>query len=148
MGGAGKFGLRGGKFMGKIINGEEIELRETPFVRRVMGEADTRTSQADYYDRIEGLKNKETALKNLRGAERRSYRDANEEYIRMFYLMKNTETSLSKLRKRRKAMKKSAGDSPLAAKAFAEYEEKFFDYEKRLYNRFNKQYDKILGREK
>ena len=148
MGGAGKFGLRGGKFMGKIINGEEIELRETPFVRRIMGETDSRTSQADYYDRIGGLKNKETALKNLQGAERLSYRNANEEYIRMFYLMKNTETSLSKLRKRRKAMKKSAGNSPLTAKAFAEYEEKFFDYEKRLYNRFNKQYDKILGRGK
>ena len=148
MGGAGKFGLRGGKFMGKIINGEEIELRETPFVRRIMGETDSRTSQADYYDRIGGLKNKETALKNLQGAERLSYRNANEEYIQMFYLMKNTETSLSKLRKRRKAMKKSADNSPLTAKAFAEYEEKFFDYEKQLYNRFNKQYDKILGRGK
>ena len=145
-GGAGKFATRTLKYMGKVVDGEDIELKETPFVRRVYGETDTRESQEDYYDRIGLLKNKKNALNNLTGPERINYRKDNLDYVKMLGLMDTTEKQLRKLRKTRRELEKRASLRPSTAIQFSDYEEKSYEIEKKLYNRFNKQYDKIVGR--
>ena len=138
--------IRDRNYMGNVIDGEEIELKDTPFVRRVYGETDERESQEDYYDRRGTLDNKENALKNLTGAERLEYRRDNVDHIKMLGMYKATEKQLRKLRKQRKEMERRASMNPAFAKQFAEYEEKVFEMEKKLYNRFNKRYDKVVGR--
>ena len=145
-GGAGKFATRTLKYMGKVVDGDDIELKETPFVRRVYGETDTRESQEDYYDRIGLLKNKKNALNNLTGPERINYRKDNLDYVKMLGLMDTTEKQLRKLRKTRRELEKRASLRPSTAIQFSDYEEKSYEIEKKLYNRFNKQYDKIVGR--
>lgn len=145
-GGAGQFVKRGGQFIGKVASGEDIELKDTPFLRRVYGETDQRESQGDYFDRIAILKNKETALKNMTGADRLSYRDDNINHLRMLNLYKGTEKKLKELRKRRKKLNRMASFNPEFAEKLSDYEETYFEVEKRYYNNFNKQYDKVVGR--
>ena len=64
----------------------------------------------------------------------------------MLGLMDTTEKQLRKLRKTRRELEKRASLRPSTAIQFSDYEEKSYEIEKRLYNRFNKQYDKIVGR--
>ena len=145
-GGAGQFVKRGLQFAGKVVDGEEIELKDTPFLRRVYGETDQRESQGDYFDRISILKNKENALKNLTGQDRLSYRNKNVDHIKMFNLYKLTEKKLKKLRTQRKKLNNAANANPEFAKNLADYESKYFEVEKSYYNMFNKKYDEIVGR--
>ena len=149
LGGAGQFGKRTKDLAEKILSGEEIaESREIPFVRRLMGESNDRGSQSDYYERRALLNNKKTAYLAMQGAERTSYKEGNEDYLKMLYSLKNIESRLKKLRTKRKDAEKFAASSPSHAKKFAEFEKKVFDYESELYNAFNKRYDEIVGRDK
>lgn len=149
LGGAGQFGKRTKGLAEKILSGEEIaESREIPFVRRLMGESNDRGSQSDYYERRALLNNKKTAYLAMQGAERTSYKEGNEDYLKMLYSLKNIESRLKKLRTKRKDAERFAANSPSHAKKFAEFEKEVFDYESELYNAFNKRYDEIVGRDK
>jgi hypothetical protein len=64
----------------------------------------------------------------------------------MLNLYKGTEKKLKELRKRRKKLNRMASFNPEFAEKLSDYEETYFEVEKRYYNNFNKQYDKVVGR--
>ena len=82
------------------------------------------------------------------GPERLAYRKEFVDFIKMMPLMMNTESRLRKLRERRKKLEAIADASPANAKEYGEYVDQIYDIEQTLYNRFNKQYDKVVGRTK
>jgi hypothetical protein len=147
-GGAGTFGLRNMNALEKWAKGEELETREMPFIRRIMGEPNEQMSMSDYYDRKVKLEQKEAALEGYRGAERLQYRNRNKDYITMFNLLDQSERQLRQLRKARSEIRTAAALSPANAKLYAEREEQIEDAIQKIYDRFNKYYDKRVGRTK
>ena len=148
LGGTGQFAKRVFTLGEKVTKGDQIERQDIPFFRRVKGETNARESQADYFERIGAIKNKRKALQNIVGPERLAYRKENVDFIKMMPLMMNTESRLRKLRERRKKLEAIADASPANAKEYGEYVDQIYDIEQTLYNRFNKQYDKVVGRTK
>lgn len=147
-GGAGTFGLRNMNALEKWAKGEELETREMPFIRRIMGEPNEQMSMSDYYDRKVKLEQKQAALEGYRGAERLQYRNRNKDYITMFNLLDQSERQLRQLRKARSEIRTAAALSPANAKAYAEREEQIEDAIQKIYDRFNKYYDQRVGRTK
>jgi hypothetical protein len=147
-GGAGTFGLRNMNALEKWAKGEELETREMPFIRRIMGEPNEQMSMSDYYDRKVKLEQKEAALEGYRGAERLQYRNRNKDYITMFNLLDQSERQLRQLRKARSEIRTAAALSPANAKAYAEREEQIEGAIQKIYDRFNKYYDERVGRTK
>ncbi len=147
-GGAGAFALRNANALEKWSKGEELKTRELPFIRRIMGEPDERIGMSDYYDRKVKLERKEKALDEYRGARRVQYRRDNADYVTMFGLLDRAERDLRALRKRREKARGLAASSPENAVRAARLEEEVEQQMNAVYNRFNKEYDKRVGRTK
>ena len=148
LGGAGTFGLRNYDAFEKWQKGEELKVREIPFLRRIKGEPDERVGAADFYERKIKLEQKEARLDALRGRERLRYRRENSGYFKTLSDLDRAERRLRDLRKRRDRLKVLASRSPDAAVRFAEAEQRIYDLMNLTYNRFNKSYDRKVGRTK
>jgi SAM-dependent methyltransferase len=147
-GGAGAFALRNANALEKWSKGEELKTRELPFVRRIMGEPDERIGMSDYYDRKVRLERKEKALDEYRGARRVQYRRDNADFVTMFGLLDRAERDLRALRKKRERARGLAASSPENAVRAARLEEEVEEQMNAVYNRFNREYDKRVGRTK
>jgi hypothetical protein len=148
LGGAGTFGLRSMNAFEKWLAGEELESREVPFLRRVMGEPDKNIAVADYYDRKVKLEQKEAAIQGLRGADRIKYRERNQDYVTMFGVLNSIERKLRKVRQMESQLKSRAALSPANAEQYATGLEVLEERKQKLYDQFNNLYDKRVGRTK
>jgi hypothetical protein len=148
LGGAGTFGLRSMNAFEKWLAGEELESREVPFLRRVMGEPDKNIAVADYYDRKVKLEQKEAAIQGLRGADRIKYRERNQDYVTMFGALNSIERKLRKVRQMESQLRSRAALSPANAEQYATGLEVLEERKQKLYDQFNKLYDKRVGRTK
>jgi hypothetical protein len=148
LGGAGTFGLRSMNAFEKWMAGEELESREVPFLRRVMGEPDKNIAVADYYDRKVKLEQKEAAIQGLRGADRIKYREQNQDYVTMFGVLNSIERKLRKIRQMESQLRSRAALSPANAEQYATGLEVLEERKQKLYDQFNKLYDKRVGRTK
>ena len=148
LGGFGKFGLNTASTISGALQGEEIDPNKRPFARKVYRETDSMEAQADFYDRDHTLKQKEKALKNLNPEDLDRFFKENEEYIQMIPLMKANQSELRKLREYRKLLQSASNSNPTAALNFPEEEERLDLIEEGIYKRFNKEYDKVVGRTK
>ena len=148
LGGAGTFGMRNYDAFEKWQKGEELKVREIPFLRRIKGEPDERVGAADFYERKIKLEQKEARLDALRGRERLKYRRENSNYFKTLSDLDRAERRLRDLRKRRDRLKVLASRSPDSAVRFAEAEQRIYDLMNLTYNRFNKSYDRKVGRTK
>jgi hypothetical protein len=148
LGGAGTFGLRSMNAFEKWLAGEELESREVPFLRRVMGEPDKNIAVADYYDRKVKLEQKEAAIQGLRGADRIKYRERNQDYVTMFGVLNSIERKLRKVRQMESQLRSRAALSPANAEQYATGLEVLEERKQKLYDQFNKLYDKRVGRTK
>jgi hypothetical protein len=148
LGGAGTFGLRSMNAFEKWMAGEELESREVPFLRRVMGEPDKNIAVADYYDRKVKLEQKEAAIQGLRGADRIKYREQNQDYVTMFGVLNSIERKLRKVRQMESQLRSRAALSPANAEQYATGLEVLEERKQKLYDQFNKLYDKRVGRTK
>ena len=99
-GAAGTTAKRAGQLIAKLQSGEEIETREIPFIRKIMGEANLMESQGDYYDRRDDIRQVINRLDNLRGPDRVQFRRDNLSVIRMNSRMKSTDKRIRSLNKR------------------------------------------------
>ena len=147
-GGAGAFGMRNLNAIEKWQKGEDLKVREMPFVRRIAGEPDERTSMADFYERKVRLEQKEARVDSLRGAERLRYRQDNSSYLRTLRDLEIAEKQLRSLRQQRKRIKELSAMSPANALKYGKAEEEIYDKMNSIYNRFNKAYDFKVGRTK
>ena len=147
-GGAGTFGLRNLDAFEKWQRGEELKVREIPFIRRIKGEPDERIGASDFYERKIKLEQIEARLDVLRGPERVKFRKDNLDYFKMMSLLDSTEKRLRVLRKRRDKVKSLAARSPEYALRMADAEQQIYDEMNSAYNRFNKLYDQRVGRTK
>jgi hypothetical protein len=148
LGGAGTFGLRSMNAFEKWLAGEELESREVPFLRRVMGEPDKNIAVADYYDRKVKLEQKEAAIQGLRGADRIKYREQNQDYVTMFGVLNSIERKLRKIRQMESQLRSRAALSPANAEQYATGLEVLEERKQKLYDQFNNLYDKRVGRTK
>jgi hypothetical protein len=148
LGGAGTFGLRSMNAFEKWLAGEELESREVPFLRRVMGEPDKNIAVADYYDRKVKLEQKEAAIQGLRGADRIKYRERNQDYVTMFGVLNSIERKLRKVRQMESQLRSRAALSPANAEQYATGLEVLEERKQKLYDQFNNLYDKRVGRTK
>ena len=62
--------------------------------------------------------------------------------------MKANQSELRKLREYRKLLQSASNSNPTAALNFPEEEERLDLIEEGIYKRFNKEYDKVVGRTK
>jgi len=147
-GGMGTFGLRNADAFEKWAKGEKLQLREIPFVRRIKGETDLRQSTSDYYERRTKIQQKVSRVDALRGRERVEYRRENRAFINMADTLKETERELQALRKRRAQARDDALESPQAALKAARVEKNMYDEIAEEQARFNKLYDRKVGRTK
>jgi len=148
LGGAGKFGMRSFDAIEKWQKGEDLKVREIPFLRRIKGETDGNISMADFYERKVRLEQKEARLEALRGSERLAYRRSNADYLRTLRDLEIAEKQLRSLRQQRNKLKELAARSPANALKYGKAEEEIYDKMNSIYNRFNKAYDYKVGRTK
>jgi len=146
LGGAGKFGMRNLDAFEKWQKGEDLKVREIPFLRRIKGEPDERVSMGDFYERKIKLEQLEARLDVLRGADRINFRKNNAQKLRTLRDLERAEDQLRKLREQRKRIKAIASRSPQDALKMGKAEEEIYDRMNSVYNRFNKSYDKKVGR--
>tara|TARA_R110000824_G_scaffold250201_2_gene438993 strand:+ start:283 stop:6771 length:6489 start_codon:yes stop_codon:yes gene_type:complete len=148
-GGAGKFGLRSSKAIKKWAAGEDVEYRETPFLRRMIREPTSAANQREYFDRRERLRRKGAAQENLPfGTERNSYRKKNMPYLRMIPYLDGAQKQLRQINQRIKGYRDKAARSPEAAAEAALKEDELIERKNKVYARFNKKYDERVGRTK
>ena len=145
-GGAGAFVLRGTKALETWAKGEDLELRETPFVRRMMRESTGVTNQSEFYDRQEKLRRKDAARKGLRGKQRVDFMNENKDYLRMTGLLKRANRQLNRVNERIKNARAMAPRSPELALRSARIEEEMYEKKNEIYGQFNKVYDERVGR--
>lgn len=146
LGGAGQFGMRNLDAFEKWQKGEDLKAREIPFLRRIKGEPDERVSMGDFYERKIKLEQLEARLDVLRGADRINFRKNNAQKLRTLRDLERAEDQLRKLREQRKRIKAIASRSPQDALKMGKAEEEVYDRMNSVYNRFNKSYDKKVGR--
>ena len=146
LGGAGQFGMRNLDAFEKWQKGEDLKVREIPFLRRIKGEPDERVSMGDFYERKIKLEQLEARLDVLRGADRINFRKNNAQKLRTLRDLERAEDQLRKLREQRKRIKAIASRSPQDALKMGKAEEEIYDRMNSVYNRFNKSYDKKVGR--
>ena len=148
-GGFGAFGLRTFNALEKWAKGEDLEKREIPFLRRIEAEPSQYISVSDYFERKSIVQQKLATLQSKTGQEREAYRKRiKDSYGTMFTTLKNTENSLRRLRKRRRALKASMAQSPENAIQGASQLEAIEARIQEIYDDFNKKYDERVGRTK
>jgi len=151
MGGAGAFGERViYRAVPAALSDEvELETKDTPFVRRLVGEINQRPKTERYYERRITLAEIENQMNDvLRGAERGAFMEKNRDYVRLMPMMKGSEKALRNLRKRLKNIRALRDITPARSLELAEIEEQIQADIDEVMNRFNERYDRLIGKDK
>jgi hypothetical protein len=148
LGGAGATAMRTFEVGRRAVTGEDIEVGQIPFIRRITGEPQVREMVGEYYDRSTSIQRKMAQLGILRGEDRAAYLERNRDYIQMEPARKAIDRQLKALRERLRDIEAYAETSPEAAikaRDLREAIEEQIDYQ---YARFNKLFDERVGRTK
>ena len=151
MGGAGAFGERViYRAVPAALSDEvELETKDTPFVRRLVGEINQRPKTERYYERRITLAEIENQMNDvLRGAERGAFMEKNREYVKMMPMMKGSEKALRNLRRRLKNIRAMKDITPARSLELAKIEEQIQADIDEVMNKFNERYDRLVGKDK
>ena len=148
LGGAGATAMRTVEFGRRAVTGEDIDVGQIPFIRRISGEPQVRELVGEYYDRSMAIQRKVAQLDILRGEDRAKYLADNRDYIQMDGARKAIDRQLTKLRKQLRDIQAYAETSPEAAIKAREIEEVLEEQIDYQYARFNKLFDERVGRTK
>ena len=146
LGGAGKFVLRTESSLRNKLENKELDPNRFPFVRKFYGETNSSDLQAEYYDRIDKLKEKKVALNELPRQKRARWRKENYEYVRMLRRVDRFESKIKDIREKRNKAIKEAEENPMKALSLPKKEELYDRQEDIQYKKFNRLYDRIVGR--
>jgi hypothetical protein len=158
-GGAGKFIERSAKSIAALSDYARDEYREgdlsindVPLLRRVMGEATSRESQSDYYDRRDDILTMYAYVRSgeLKGAERTEYIAKNRDYLRMKGFIDAMDKRLAGLNKRLRVIAERLLETPAMpiTLRLQDEQERLEDLKTQVYDRFNKRFDALIGRDK
>jgi hypothetical protein len=148
LGGAGAFGARSLNLVERAAKKEDIDINQIPFYRRIKGEPDDRKSMSDFFERTDKIKQKIRHRDTLYGPDYIKYRKQNQSYFNMLSSVEEAESDLRELREDRNWYRENAPTSPKMANEYSKMEEAVYDQMNSVYNRFNKEYDKMVGRTK
>jgi len=148
LGGAGTFGMRSANLVEKTLKEEDIKWKDIPFARRVRGEPDDRESMADFFERSDKIGQKNRQRDYLKGAERIKYVRDNRAYLRMKSSVKDAEKDLREIRADIRDYRARASRSPKDAIRYGQKVEAAYEEMNSVYNKFNKKYDRMVGRTK
>jgi len=158
-GGSGKFIERSAKSIAALSDYARDEYREgdlsindVPLLRRVMGEATSRESQSDYYDRRDDIKSMYAYVRSgeLKGAERTKYIAENRDYLRLKGFIDAMDKRLAGLNKRLRVITERILETPSMpiTLRLQNEQERLEDLKTQVYDRFNKRFDALIGRDK
>jgi len=151
MGGAGAFGERiiYRAVPAALSDEVELETKDVPFMRRLVGEINQRPRTERYYERRITLAEIENQMNDvLRGAERSAFIEKNREYVNLMPMMKGSEKRLRNLRKRLKNIRALRDITPARSLELARLEEEIQTQIDETMNKFNKRYDDVIGKNK
>ena len=128
----------------------DLEVKDIPFLRKIRGEFSDRVGSERFYDRRDILLIKEASAEDeeITFAERSAYRKENMPFLKMLPALRQAENALTQLRKQRKilhARKRKASEQWLIQIALSE--ERLDEKEAAVIARFNRAYDKALGKD-
>lgn len=128
----------------------DLEVKDIPFLRKIRGEFSDRVGSERFYDRRDILLRKEASAEDeeITFAERSAYRKENMPFLKMLPALRQAENALTQLRKQRKilhARKRKASEQGLIQIALSE--ERLDEKEAAVIARFNRAYDKALGKD-
>ena len=129
----------------------DLEVKDIPFLRKIRGEFSDRVGSERFYDRRDILLRKEASAEDeeITFAERSAYRKENMPFLKMLPALRQAENALTQLRKQRKvlhARKRKASEQGMIQIALSE--ERLDEKEAAVIARFNRAYDKALGKDK
>jgi hypothetical protein len=140
--------MRSANLVEKTLKEEDIKWKDIPFARRVRGEPDDRESMADFFERADKIGQKSRQRDYLKGAERIKYFRDNRSYIRMKSAVKDAEKDLREIRADIRDYRARASRSPKDAIRYGQKVEAAYEEMNSVYNKFNKKYDRMVGRTK
>jgi hypothetical protein len=136
-GSAGAFYSRTADAVKRTVVGEEVEVRNQPFLRKLQGSVGTYDDMDSFYQRRDKIGQVKNELSALRGKEAAKFRKENAGMIRMIGPTKYAEKQLKTLRKQLRLAQ--SGKQTKAKKARAEAIQERMD---KIVDNFNKQFMK------
>lgn len=145
VGGAGKFGASLIEWGGKIASGSNVEMRNVPVLRKVLGEPNQQNDLGLYFDRINEIQPVERQYRNSNGTERADLREKFpvETSQRVIAAMKDAQRQLKLVN----AQKKNLLDRDMDYAEQQERLERLNERQHDIYLRFNRIYNQQKERE-
>lgn len=145
IGGAGKFGVDAINLATKAAKGDDVEIRNVPVIRKVMGEPNQQADLGMYFDRINEIGPIERQLRDSRGDERRFLKDKHpvETDTRVIMAMQQAKRELRELNKQKRALLDRDMDYDRQQVILDRMNERQRD----IYIRFNRTYNQVAKRE-
>ena len=145
IGGAGKFGTDLVDLSGKIVSGRDVEMRNVPVFRKVLGEPSTQNDLGLYYDRLNEIQPIERQFRDSKGEERRLMRDKFpvETNPRVIAAMKDAQKQIKAVNKQKAALLDRDMDYGEQQDRLDKLNERQAD----IYLRFNRIYNQAKERE-
>jgi len=149
-GAAGATAMRAVGTVEKAISGEEININQTPFLRKFLAEGDDFNNTNIYFERRQKLINTDDYFRNeTKGAERGQYFKDNKEYIGLNRQRKRIDKLIGNLKKRlRRVRARAEEDLVFATRVAPQEEERIEDEIQKLMSDFNDLYDEKIGIDK
>ena len=147
LGAAGTTAVRSYSAIENWAKGEDLKSQDIPFIRRIKGETTTMNTQSRFYDRKQKIQQNLKRLDPLRDEERIKFRKKIQPYITMSFKLKAIEKDLKILAEGVEKARQDAYENPDKAFEYAKKEQDLYEQRGRLYSQFNRQYDKIVGKD-
>jgi hypothetical protein len=147
LGAAGTTAVRSYTAIENWAKDEDLKSQDIPFIRRIKGETTTMNTQSRFYDRKQKIQQNLKRLDPLRDEERIKFRKKIQPYITMSFKLKSIEKDLKILAEGVDKARQDAYENPDKAFEYAKKEQDLYEQRGRLYSQFNRQYDKIVGKD-
>ena len=145
IGGAGKFGADLVDLGGKMVSGRDVEMRNVPVMRKVLGEPSTQNDLGLYYDRLNTIQPIERQFRDSFGEDRRTMREKFpvETNPRVILAMKDAQKQIKEVNKQKKNLLQRDMDYG----AQQDRLDKLNERQHEIYLRFNRIYNQVKERE-
>ena len=146
IGGAGKVAFDLVDLGTKGATGKEVEVRDVPILRKVLGEPNKFADLGDYYDRVPKISTVEAQLKDSKSVERQALRKKFpvETDPAVMAAKRQAESRMREITKRKKLIMSRSGDSEQQQDQM----DRLNELEGKVYTRFNTVYNRVEKEER
>lgn len=139
-GGLGALAGRTTDLFAKGANGDQVDVRDIPFLRKVLGEVSDYSGASDFYNRIDELKIVKKQATMLPPKERLKFIDENRPKLQMVRFATAIGTDIKRLNKFRNKIRESSLSDEVKDKKIKIIEEQ----KEKLITKFNKKYNELV----